>query len=185
MKFFMRSKEQISFIEIIDSKLFIPALRSRTAGDAIAELSEIAAQKIKLDGDTIAERVLERERLMSTGIGDQVAVPHARLSEVQKSSVVIGISEEGIDFNAYDGKPAHLIFLILTPLSDPDAQIQLLCEISSIFQQRDIREEILHSTSFSEFMSAVKMGYYMNPNICAAPIDTDRLRRESPEKRQG
>jgi len=185
MKFFMRSKEQISLIETIDSKLFIPALRSRTAGDAIAELSEIAARKIKLDGATIAERVLERESLMSTGIGDQVAVPHARLSEVQKSSVVIGISEEGIDFNAYDGKPAHLIFLILTPLSDPDAQIQLLCEISTIFQQRDIREEILHGTTFSEFMSAVKMGYYMNPNICATPKDIDRLRRESPEKRQG
>ena len=51
---------------------------------------------------------------MSTGIGDNIAVPHARLKEIESPSVIIGLSRDGIDFDAPDGKVAHLIFMILT-----------------------------------------------------------------------
>ncbi len=166
MKFFMRPRDRLNFIDLIESKLFIPSMKSRNYGDAILELSEVAEKRISLDKELIAEKVLERERIMSTGIGDNIAVPHARLKEIESPSIIIGLSKDGIDFDAPDGKVAHLIFMILTSEDNPNSQIQILCAISNIFLDQKIREDAFRSKTFSEFVSTVKFAYHRNGDMC-------------------
>jgi Kef-type K+ transport system membrane component KefB/mannitol/fructose-specific phosphotransferase system IIA component (Ntr-type) len=166
MKFFMRPRDRLNFIELIESKLFIPSLKSRNYRDAIRELSGLAERRISLDKEIIAQKVLEREGIMSTGIGDNIAVPHARLEEIERPSIIIGLSRDGIDFNAPDGKVAHIIFMILTSEDNPNSQIQILCAISNIFLDQEIRENAIRSKTFSEFISTVKFAYHRSGDMC-------------------
>ncbi len=166
MKIFMKTKERLNLIDLIESKLFVSSLKSRNSHDAILELSEIAEKRILLDKRLIAEKVLEREQIVSTGIGDHIAVPHARLEEIKSPVLIVGISVDGIDFNAPDDKPANLIFMILTPEDNPNSQIQLLCAVSNIFLDSEIRENAIHSKNFSEFISTVKFAYHKSGDMC-------------------
>ena len=68
---------------------------------------------------------------MGTGVGKGVAIPHARLETLARPLVLLGISKPGIDWNAVDDQPAHLIFLILTPADDRDTQLEILSTIAT------------------------------------------------------
>lgn len=69
--------------------------------------------------DIIFKRLLERENLGTTGIGKGIAIPHSRTLALKDVFVVVGRSKKGVDFNALDGKPVHLFFLIVAPPYDP------------------------------------------------------------------
>ena len=103
---------------------------------------------------------MEREKLMSTGIGDEIAIPHARLRDLKSPVVALGNSPGGIDFNAPDGKPARLVFLILTPWDDRDSQIGILAEISNIFLDAGVRERCIRAAGFNEMIATLKMAYH-------------------------
>ncbi len=156
MKMFLKPRKIYTLTDLMDGRVYIPSLEKNTVRDAIMELSETAAPLTGLEATYIARRVLEREQLMGTGIGHNIAVPHARLDEIHKPLVVIGKSTGGIDFNSPDGEPAHLIFMILTPTHDQEAQIQILAQISHIFYSETLKKLALQAKNYVEFMSAVK-----------------------------
>ncbi len=160
MKLFMEMKKTRDLASLIESRLFIPGLRAKTALEAIEEMSVSAALKTGIAADTITRMVQEREMIMSTGIGNGIAVPHARIRGLKSPCLAVGISRMGIDFNAPDGIPAALIFLILTPFEDSDSQLQILAEISRIFIQDTIREEALGVNTYSEFLTLIKIAAY-------------------------
>ena len=166
MKIFMKTRERLNLVDLIESKLFVRSLKSRNSHEAILELSEIAETSTQLDRRLIAEKVLEREQIMSTGIGDHIAVPHALLQEIKNPTLIVGMSVDGIDFNAPDDKPAHLIFMILTPEDNPNSQIQILCQIANIFLDSETRENAIHAKNFSEFIATVKFAYHKSGDRC-------------------
>ena len=157
---FLGSRRTMRLTDFIDGKLFVPSLASSTAEGAIGELAEAAAKRAGLRADDVARAVLEREALMSTGIGLGVAVPHARLRGLKGPVVALGASRDGIDFNASDGAPARLVFLILTPWDDQEAQIGILAEISNIFLDAGVRERCSRAAGYNELVTALKMAYH-------------------------
>lgn len=161
IRFFLKSRDALHCMDLIESRLFVPRLSGYTAEDAIRELSVLADKKCGLGADLISKMVWERELIMSTGIGNHLAVPHARMAGLKQSCLVIGLSKKGIDFNAPDGKPAHIIFMILTPLDDQKSQIQILSDISKIFSKPSVRQEALAAEEYSDFMSVVKMASHI------------------------
>ena len=81
-----------------------------------------------------AEQLLEeREQKMSTGVGGGLALPHARLSDLEKPLIALGIAPDGIEYEALDGQPVKVVLAIFTPGSDPEVHVQLLTEISRLF----------------------------------------------------
>jgi mannitol/fructose-specific phosphotransferase system IIA component (Ntr-type) len=81
-----------------------------------------------------AEQLLEeREQKMSTGVGGGLALPHARLSGLEKPLIALGIAPDGLEYEALDGQPVNVVLAIFTPESDPEAHVQLLTEISRLF----------------------------------------------------
>ncbi|MEK7731053.1 MAG: PTS sugar transporter subunit IIA, partial [Planctomycetota bacterium] len=123
---------------------------------AIGELSQAACAGLGLDGDEVATAVLAREAQGPTGLGDRIAVPHARLDSLDGPVVAVGLSRNGIDFDAPDGLPAQLVFLILTPRDDDGAQVEILADIARTFRHEEVRQKVVEVPTYTEFLAMIR-----------------------------
>jgi len=127
-------------------------LKSTTKADALEELIQAAknfSENITLE--ELRKAVWEREEMMSTGIGQGIGIPHVRLPGLEKITMAVGISREGIaDYESLDNKPVHVIVLIAVPQGQHELYIRLLAEIVGILKREDIRRAIIEAKDASE-----------------------------------
>jgi Kef-type K+ transport system membrane component KefB/mannitol/fructose-specific phosphotransferase system IIA component (Ntr-type) len=155
MQKILRLKKPRRFIEFVPMRSFV-RLSANNSEKAILELSESIGTVNGLKMDDIIKAVLKREQLMPTGIGNEIAVPHARMKGISHPVVAVGIAHEGIDFHGPDGKPARLIFLILTPFNDNGAQVEILADIARTFRAREFRKAAISACGMTEFLAIIK-----------------------------
>ena len=125
-------------------------LHARSAPDAIDELLATVASQLG-DLSPIARReVFHREGLSPTGLGDEVAVPHAAVEGLKAPVLALGFSQQGIDFNGPDGRPARIVFLLLVPPRAPEREVRLLAEIARALLAPDRRAALLRATTPDE-----------------------------------
>lgn len=156
MQWLLRLKKPRRFLDFLRPRAFFADLKAGTRDEAIDELSLALAGALGIDPQRVATAVRERERLMATGLGSGLAVPHARLEGLAGPAVGLGISREGIDFDAPDGRPANLVFLLLTPRNDDGSQLEILADIARTFRARHAREQALKAGSFTEFVGLMR-----------------------------
>jgi PTS system nitrogen regulatory IIA component len=112
-----------------------------------AVLSELSAHLAELEPGVEAEalrKVLEeRELLASTAIGDGIAIPHGKLDSVGRLVGALGRSVEGIEFESIDGKPTHLVFMLVAPASSTGIHLKALARLSRLFRDPDFRQRLL------------------------------------------
>jgi mannitol/fructose-specific phosphotransferase system IIA component (Ntr-type) len=155
MQKILRLKKPRRFIEFVPMRSFV-RLSANNSEKAILELSESIGTVNGLKMEDIIKAVLKREQLMPTGIGNEIAVPHARMKGISYPVVAVGIAHEGIDFHGPDGKPARLIFLILTPFNDNGAQVEILADIARTFRAREFRKAAISASGMTEFLAIIK-----------------------------
>lgn len=103
--------------------------------EALEELVRPLLPWTKLKGPREAVKILlEREALSSTGIGQGVAIPHARVDGIENIAIVLGLSLPGVDFNAQDGEKTHIFFLILAPPAASSLYLQVLARVSRLLK---------------------------------------------------
>ncbi|MDQ5986791.1 MAG: PTS sugar transporter subunit IIA [Syntrophus sp. SKADARSKE-3] len=137
--------------EMLKQQFIINELTSSTKRDTLRELSQIILHDHpEHDSEKVVKVLLEREKLGSTGIGDGIAIPHGKLSILDDLAVAFGRSPEGIDFNAMDGKPVHLFFLLLAPENSAGIHLRALAKISRMLKDADFRSKLLHAQSPEE-----------------------------------
>jgi fructose-specific phosphotransferase system IIA component len=131
--------------------LFIPELRSKKKSSVLEELTErLETEGITRHRDAVLEVLRHRESLGSTGIGKGIAVPHGRSTLVSERAVVVARSTKGIDYDAVDGKPVHLCFLIMAPPVDRDpVYLRLLADIVKAVRLAKNRERIMQARDFA------------------------------------
>jgi Kef-type K+ transport system membrane component KefB/mannitol/fructose-specific phosphotransferase system IIA component (Ntr-type) len=156
MQLILRRPRLKRFIDHLHPRGFLNPLKATDREGAIRELAEAAAAITGLKPGLIEDAVLQRERMMPTGVGLTVAVPHARLSGVNRPLVCLGISPEGMEFESPDGELSRLVFLILTPAEDDGAQLEILADISRTFLSDDLRRSALRVKSYNEFLAVLK-----------------------------
>ena len=105
-------------------------------------LSDLAHRTLKVPARPVLEAVMERERLGSTGIGDGVAIPHARTPLVTRTCGVFARLKAPVDFDAIDGRPADLIFLLLAPEDSGAEHLKALARISRLFRREEFRDSL-------------------------------------------
>jgi PTS system nitrogen regulatory IIA component len=120
----------------------IPALRASSKKQALQELAEVAARLTGLEERTIYEVLLQRERLGSTGIGDGVAIPHAKLAKLDSIFGLVARLDKPIDFEALDGQPVDLMFVLLAPEEAGADHLKALARIARVLREPGMTERI-------------------------------------------
>lgn len=105
--------------------------------------------------EPILHKIREREELESTGVVEGIAIPHARTEAVKDLLLVVAIVKEGIDFQALDGKPVHIVFLIVAPEDAKKKYIQVLARISRMCRQEDFRKALKEARNSSEILRII------------------------------
>src|SRR5690625_1023701 len=132
------------------------SLTSSTKPDTIEELVTVLNDAGKLsDKETFQEEILNREKQSTTGVGDGVAIPHAKTKAVKEAAIAFGRSIEGIDYEALDGQPSHLFFMIAAPEGANDTHLQALARLSTILMRKEIRQQLLEAKTEEEILSII------------------------------
>jgi PTS system nitrogen regulatory IIA component len=118
-------------------------LAGRTSDAVLAELAAPVARAAGLDPAQLGAALAERERLGSTGVGEGVAIPHARVPGLAQLAACFGRSREGIAFQAIDGKPARLFLALFAPEHSAGTHLHALARVSRIFKSPTFREAAL------------------------------------------
>lgn len=156
MRIILRLGKKRRLQDALSSKLFNRELQAFSSRMAIHELTTMVCEAAGLNAGEVEAAVWEREEILPTGIGNGVALPHARIGGISKPIVAIGFSDSGIDFDAPDEKLAYIIFLILTPVDDPDSQLEITAELAKLFRENGMTERVLKTKSFTEFLALVR-----------------------------
>jgi len=146
----------LELTEFISPNLVKLELSSTKKVDAIKELIELLDKAgFVTDADVFLKSVLEREKVGSTGIGKGIAIPHSRTSTVREVVVAIGRSKEGIEFEALDNRPVHLIFLIAAPVESGGLYLKALARLSRLLRYQEFRNELMEAKTIEEVIKII------------------------------
>lgn len=143
------------FADHLAAGAFLPRLGAESAEDAIRELAAAVCAAAGLEPDAVTRAALEREETQSTALGSGIAAPHARVAGLAAPLVGLGLSPDGVDFDAPDGEAARIIFLIVTPEGDDVAQIEILGDIARSLVDPAVRERVRSAATREEALAAL------------------------------
>jgi PTS system nitrogen regulatory IIA component len=128
---------------LLEGDLIIEDLLATDKVGVIREFADLLVSRGRVkDADELVRVVLERESQGSTGIGDGIAIPHAKSRAISEAVVVFGRSRQGVDFQTLDGKPAYLFFLLVSPEDHPGEHLKTLARISRIMRNASLRDRL-------------------------------------------
>jgi len=144
------SKNASSLESLLRPTHFVSELRSKKKSQALEELAvALAAAGVTRSPELLAELLREREALGSTGVGKGIAVPHARSTLVAERSVVVARSTKGIEFDAVDGEPVHLLFLVVAPPMERDPiYLKVLADVVRAVRLSRTRQKLMDAPDF-------------------------------------
>jgi PTS system nitrogen regulatory IIA component len=132
-------------------------LRSEKKESAIRELAQLMEGAPAIgDLKRFIEDVFERERLGSTGIGDEIAVPHARTDAVNQLIIAIGRSKSGVECESPDGKKVKLFFLMGTPQGSVSHYLHILAQLTRLLKHSTLKEKLLEAQDRNSFITLFK-----------------------------
>ena len=132
----------------------IPALKVQSKKLLLQELASRAALQTRLPEKRIFETLIERERLGTTGVGQGIAIPHGRMAEVSHITGVFARLEGGLDYEAVDGQPVDLVFMLLAPENAGADHLKALARVSRLLRNQQTCEK-LRTASTAEALYAV------------------------------
>ncbi|HOI28188.1 MAG TPA: PTS sugar transporter subunit IIA [Melioribacteraceae bacterium] len=137
--------------DILRKDKIIPSMNSKFKNDAINELINLFKEDDRVkDVESMRDSVHDREKIMSTGVGKGFAIPHAKSNSVTDIIAAFGKSDEPIDFQALDGQPVNLIFLLVGKENLVGPHIKLLSRISRMMNKEEFRESLSKAKTSDE-----------------------------------
>lgn len=131
-------------------------LRARTKDHLLSELVDVVAQGLPASAvPSILGAVRDRERVLSTGIGEGVAIPHGKTPVVDQLIMAAGVTAGPVDFDALDGAPVRLCFILIGPESAAGAHVKALSRISRLLRRAPLRDSLREAGTPEEFLRLV------------------------------
>jgi mannitol/fructose-specific phosphotransferase system IIA component (Ntr-type) len=132
-------------------------LGGRTKDDLLRELVALATAGEEPEvAAAVLAAVREREGVLSTGIGDGVAVPHGKTAALEEMRVAAGAVRDPVDYGAIDGAPVQLFFLLVGPESAPGGHVRALSRIARLLRQEPLRARLRAARTGDEFLRAIR-----------------------------
>ena len=140
--------------EILTKENIIKDLKSFDKESVLEELSNFLKDRGEIPNKkNLLLSLLEREKLGSTGIGENVAIPHAKIRDIDKIITVFARSQIGVEFESLDQKPVNFIYLILAPENSTGQHLKALARISRLFKNPSLRESVLRANAIDQIYS--------------------------------
>jgi len=144
-------------LDILHKESIIPELRAQNKKEVLEELTTaLLRHKQSLDKDALVEVLLEREKLGSTGIGDGIAIPHGKVSDLDELLLSFGRSVQGVDFDSMDGRPTHLFFLLVAPENSAGVHLRALAKISRLLKSAHFRKRLMDASTTEEIFHIIQ-----------------------------
>jgi nitrogen PTS system EIIA component len=130
--------------DILKKDSIIPNLTGINKDEVLREITALLEKLgIIKDKECLFKTLMEREKLGSTGIGENVAIPHGKSDEISNIIIVFGRSIAGVDFEALDQKPVHFVCMVIAPSNSTGQHLKALARISRLFKNQNLRKGIL------------------------------------------
>ena len=143
----------MAIIELISPEVVKVPLDAGTKEEVLRELVNVLKDAGKIKDVTGAlEALHKREQMGSTGLESGIAVPHAKTDGVERLTMAIGVSREGIDYESLDGKPSRLFFLMLAPPGQTGPHLEALAEIAKITRSKGLCDLLMNAPSSDEIV---------------------------------
>lgn len=143
--------------DLLSPDLMIMDLKATTQEEAIKEMADLEVkQDVVNNEDEFIKSIWAREKESTTGIGDGIAMPHARNKYIKRAAVLFAKSPKGIDYNSLDGQPVHLFFMITAPAGADNTHLQALAKLSSLLINPDVVNALKAATKPEEVIDIFK-----------------------------
>lgn len=137
--------------------MIIPDLKAREKPAVLREMAGwMAANDRSLQTEQVLQVLVEREKVSSTAIGEGVAIPHGKLSGVQRVAAVFARSVQGVDFDSLDGEPTHLFFVLIAPENSAADHLKALARISRLLKDAAFRDRLMAANNGEELFEAIR-----------------------------
>ena len=143
--------------DLVAPNAIVPALKANGKKQAIQELSARAAKLTGQNERLIFETLMQREKLGRTGVGNGIAIPHGKLPKLEKLFGLFARLERPIDFEAMDGQPVDLIFLLLAPEGAGADHLKALARIARLLRDQDVAKKLRASRDAQAIYSVLAL----------------------------
>ena len=141
----------MKIIDLLDHNHILADLHATNKRGVLEELASTLVPGTEgLELQSVVEVLLDRERLGSTGIGDNIAIPHGKIPQLSQLLLAFGRSLKGVDFDSMDGKPSHLFFLLLAPSNSSGLHLKALAKISRMLMNQAFRDSLMKAADTEE-----------------------------------
>ena len=144
-------------IDLVAPNAIIPALRVNSKKQILQELASKAAELCGQSERTILEILQQREKLGSTGVGSGIAIPHGKLPKLGKLFGLFARLERPVDFEALDGQPVDLVFLLLAPEGAGADHLKALARIARLLRDQDVAKKLRASRDAQAIYSVLAL----------------------------
>src|SRR5438876_12129301 len=143
--------------DLVAPEAILPALKVNNKKQALQELAAKAAELSGQNERTIFEILLQREKLGSTGVGNGIAIPHGKLPKLSKLFGLFARLERPVDFEALDGQPVDLVFLLLAPEGAGADHLKALARIARLLRDQDVAKKLRASRDAQAIYSVLAL----------------------------
>jgi fructose-specific phosphotransferase system IIA component len=145
--------------DLLQKNCILIDLKGNDKSEILTQMATYMASLFDLEeSENIVRRIVERESEMSTGIGFGIAIPHARLSGIDRPYMIAGRSVQGIPFEAIDEQLVHLIFMMVSPTNTTTEHTQILSSLSRIMSYEEMRNCLFAADTPEKFLDAIING---------------------------
>lgn len=142
--------------QLLTKETILLSINGTSKLDAIDSLVDVLVRARKIDGrEDFKAAILKREEQSTTGVGDGIAIPHAKTKSVKEAAIVFGKSEAGVDYESLDGQPAHLFFMIAAPEGANNTHLEALARLSGMLMRAEVREKLMAAASEDEVIQII------------------------------
>ncbi len=145
----------IRLTRYIQPDCFIVDLTEKTKEDALRRIVHMAAHKgLVKNEEAVFVALIEREMMQSTAVGNGIAIPHCFIDEIHELVIILARSRRGLDFGSFDGKPTHLVFLLMGNRREYSLHLKALARLALLIKRSVFIEKILSSTCVESMVQA-------------------------------
>ncbi|OQX62749.1 MAG: PTS fructose transporter subunit IIA [Desulfococcus sp. 4484_241] len=146
----------MKLLDVLRKETVLVNMEAQDKKGVLEELTMPAAKISNIDHSKLVRMLMERERLGTTGIGGGIGIPHGKLKELDTVILCVGLSKKGVDFDAMDGKPVHIFFLLFTPEGSTELHLMLLSKISKLLKNEIFKQRLLEAQDADAVLEVIE-----------------------------